>query len=571
MAEAEEVVELTPDQTPGSAGARARGEIVGGVDPQTGRWSPVIEGPVPYRSGGNEPLGPQGPLAPYTRPDIQEQIDKSEKIQREEEASHRRYETKMAPLRRQEERLLSSPHPAMPQMQPLGKPPDQRDYQKHALEFASAMTLIGAFSGRLARAPAGASMQAFAAGIQGWNEGNQQRYENATKQWEQGVKATIENNRQSLEKYDLLLKDRSLSVSELSERMKLAAVERYDDQMYHAAQQQNVALMGRLRDMQWESTFGEKGLQNVIRPYLADISRQRLYDFRLAESFAPLAQNNWIDPRTGQEALDPQTNKPFTDAQKRYVEEQVKKYPPGTPLSALGIPGLDDQGTKGGAEFQIWRQQHPGGTIEEYWRSKALSRPPRNAPAMYMQKWMEEHPEAGSKDIRQAMAIYNMTQSKMRALGTREAGVSVAIREAVGTGDLAMTASANVPRGDFVPINEIKEKIRRGTSSVAQQNFDQANAALITAYAQTMSRTGATTVHSQQRAEAVLNTAVSHEAYVAGVRQLQREMKIVQDAVKDVEREASGEEEGSGAGGRDPAFAGKSDAEVLEAAGLGSK
>jgi hypothetical protein len=84
-----------------------------------------------------------------------------------------------------------------------------------------------------------------------------------------------------------------------------------------------------------------------------------------------------------------------------------------------------------------------------------------------------------------------------------------------------------------MPVNRLQQAIRTGTSSPEQARFGVANAALITAYAQTMSRTGVNTVTAQNRASEVLNTASSPEAYRAAVGQLKTEMKIVQDAIRD--------------------------------------
>ncbi|HEX8838723.1 MAG TPA: hypothetical protein VF748_17405, partial [Candidatus Acidoferrum sp.] len=137
-----------------------------------------------------------------------------------------------------------------------------------------------------------------------------------------------------------------------------------------------------------------------------------------------------------------------------------------------------------------------------------------------------------------------------------------------------------VPRGKFTPINQIKQDILRGTSSPEMKAFDDANSAFITAYAQTMSRSGATTVHSQQRAEAVLNTKDGPEAYRAGIKQLMAEANAVKEAVADAFEELSGGGTetrppaaagagGTGAGEGDPK--GMSDQQILEGLGLGAK
>jgi hypothetical protein len=84
------------------------------------------------------------------------------------------------------------------------------------------------------------------------------------------------------------------------------------------------------------------------------------------------------------------------------------------------------------------------------------------------------------------------------------------------------------------------EKIRRGESIPAQNTFDVANASLITAYAQTMSRTGTNTVTAQNRAADILSTATGPRAYRAAVNTLLMEMRIVQEAVGEVGEAVTG-------------------------------
>jgi hypothetical protein len=80
------------------------------------------------------------------------------------------------------------------------------------------------------------------------------------------------------------------------------------------------------------------------------------------------------------------------------------------------------------------------------------------------------------------------------------------------------------------------------------KNFDLKNASLITAYSQTMSRSGVNSVTAQNRAKEVLLTADGPEAYRAGVNALLQEMEVVQQAVRDVEAD-TGIETSAGGGG----------------------
>src|SRR5215471_1661947 len=470
----------------------------------------------------------------------------------ERDAAWQRFQERRRALDAEADRHLRSPHPSIPDPQKIGPAPSQQDYQKGAMEFLGAMALIAGFSGRLAWVPATAAVTAFGEAINGWKEGSQLKYENAMKQWDQNMRATLQNNAAALNKYQLILADRSLKGEEISQRMLLAANEFRDDEMYRRAKSGDIAAIGKWYDAQHNAQYGPAGAQQAYEWQKANFDRGELEKQEFSNKYGPrLLATDFIDPSTGVPYVDARTGQPMTEGKIAELRSLFERYPPGSVPSTLGGGG------KASFEYQQWSREHPGKTMEDYWRAKAASRPPRNAPAIYMEKYLKEHPSATDEQVRRAMGIYNMTQSRMRALGTRSANIDIAIDEGIGTAKLAIQRSDEVPRGDWVPVNQIAERIRRGTSSVAQQRFDQANAALITAYAQTMSRSGTTTVHAQQRAEAVLLTATGPEAYREGVRQLLQEMYIVRDAVRDVISDRAGAPEGStpdlgGAGGSTP-------------------
>src|SRR5579872_5548880 len=97
------------------------------------------------------------------------------------------------------------PMPQQPTQQQLGPAPDAKDYQKGAMEFASAMAVLGAVASEFTRVTGTQALSAFAGALNGWKQGNMQAYEDAAKKWEQDTKATLENNRQIMDKYKLAL------------------------------------------------------------------------------------------------------------------------------------------------------------------------------------------------------------------------------------------------------------------------------------------------------------------------------------------------------------------------------
>jgi len=161
---------------------------------------------------------------------------------------------------------------------------------------------------------------------------------------------------------------------------------------------------------------------------------------------------------------------------------------------------------------------------------------PRSPATVAISKYLQTHPKATTDDVVAFNKDFTTVVSRARALGLRSANVDVAVDEAVGAAKQALDASKNVPRGNWVPINELTQLVREKKSSPEQQRFEIANAALVTAYAQTMSRTGVNSVFAQRRALDVLKTATGPDAYVAGVDQLMTEMSIVKDAVHAAEK-----------------------------------
>ena len=173
----------------------------------------------------------------------------------------------------------------------------------------------------------------------------------------------------------------------------------------------------------------------------------------------------------------------------------------------------------------------------------------RSAASAFINKVQIEHPDWNANQINKAAALYTETQSRARTLGTRSASVDAAVVEADKIADKVLAASKKVPRGNWVPLTDLQQKVARGISSPEQKELDNYTAGLITAYAQTMSRTGANTVTAQNRATELLDVATGPEAFERGVKVLQDEMRIVQEAVREIKPEL---EESSGAPHNDP-------------------
>jgi hypothetical protein len=129
-----------------------------------------------------------------------------------------------------------------------------------------------------------------------------------------------------------------------------------------------------------------------------------------------------------------------------------------------------------------------------------------------------------------AQANYASQAAAARAQAVRAGNIEQAVEEAKNTFPLALAASDAVPRGNWVPFNQLHQMAQRAGSNSPLARFETANQAVITAYGQAMSRTGVNTVHAQQAAEKLLSTATSPEAYRTVISQLELEMEAAKSA-----------------------------------------
>ena len=111
-----------------------------------------------------------------------------------------------------------------------------------------------------------------------------------------------------------------------------------------------------------------------------------------------------------------------------------------------------------------------------------------------------------------------------------------AVNEAKGTFPLVLQRSAELPRSSFVPYNKLLDMVRTNTSSPEQNRYNAAIQSAITAYSQAMSRTGASTVHSQQHAEDIINKYSGPEGIKGALEQLQQEMDIAKAAPEETRK-----------------------------------
>lgn len=140
-------------------------------------------------------------------------------------------------------------------------------------------------------------------------------------------------------------------------------------------------------------------------------------------------------------------------------------------------------------------------------------------------------------DILNNVAIQSGNTATQRTFGTQTAKMAINATEAQGAIELGRTASAAVPRTNWVPVNKAIQAYQSGTSDPALAKFGAANLAIINTYARAISPTGVPTVNDKVHAEHLLSTATGPQAYNAVLDQMNEEIKIAHAAPSKAKKE----------------------------------
>lgn len=144
------------------------------------------------------------------------------------------------------------------------------------------------------------------------------------------------------------------------------------------------------------------------------------------------------------------------------------------------------------------------------------------------------------KDLAAAQAEFQGMKAGERTLGTRTANIEMAAQEAKSLAELAIDASAKVPRTEYKSLNAVIQAAQKSTSSPELRAFVASNTSLINAYARAINPQGVGTVADKEHAREMLDTAFSKGDYSAAVNQLLKEIDAAQKSprqVKDSMRE----------------------------------
>src|SRR5579885_1397919 len=121
-------------------------------------------------------------------------------------------------------------------------------------------------------------------------------------------------------------------------------------------------------------------------------------------------------------------------------------------------------------------------------------------------------------------------------LGAREGKIAPRVQEAKKFAELALAASADVPRGDWKGKNNFLQWVQDQASGKELGRFQAANVSLINAYAAAIGG-GTIHMHDQEVGAKLLSTANGPEAYKAKVEQLITETETALKAPEDVKQQ----------------------------------
>lgn len=138
------------------------------------------------------------------------------------------------------------------------------------------------------------------------------------------------------------------------------------------------------------------------------------------------------------------------------------------------------------------------------------------------------------KDAAASVAEFMGLQAGERTLGTRGAAIKLAADEAETFATQALDASAAVPRGNFVPMNQLLQYTEGQVSDPKLKKLLVATQALINARARAISPTGIPRVEDQAEGRRLLANADGPGAYKAAVQQMLLEVRTAKAAPANV-------------------------------------
>lgn len=161
----------------------------------------------------------------------------------------------------------------------LGKVAEAPKFTGEAVQgWIGAITALAALAGAGARGNATTALTAFAGGMKGLMQGNQQGFKNNLETWEASTKKLLADNQAKLDQYDLIMKNKKMGVDARLSALKLQAAQNEDNMMYHLAEGKRTmeiaSLLDKNQQMQLQAMTRTAFLRNTL-----EAGQRRQQDF----------------------------------------------------------------------------------------------------------------------------------------------------------------------------------------------------------------------------------------------------------------------------------------------------
>jgi hypothetical protein len=421
--------------------------------------------------------------------DYRQNIADQRRMMEEQTRTAQEREKALGPMRQEQLKQLRQPLPQPPQPQQLPAAP-KRNEPGADESWLMVAGVLGAIAGGLTRNHTTNALAAMTGAMEGYNEGSRQKFDQNVKIWDAETKRILETNQQANEQYKQILESRKLAFQQKMEELQLVAA-KYDDRAtMQLAQQGNAQKIG-----------------DMIEKRMQLAGQMSHYDQQLRMQYAKFTQQEKMQAEKLQAQRDIAAMKrgvggdnPLSDATVNFMAEQ---YLAGD-TSVFTNLGRGAQGAE-----NIIRLRN---------------------------KIAELSGERGTGGAAQAVknAEYQGLKAGERTLAVRESNIGTAIIEANKFASLAQAASDKLPRGSFVPWNQLQQMGQAAMSNPDLAQFKAYTNSLLQAYTRAVQGSGTVTVDARRHADEMISTAMSPQAYRAVIQALQSEMRAALEAPREL-------------------------------------
>lgn len=367
--------------------------------------------------------------------------------------------------------IADSPTPTPPDQQKVTAPPKQSDFGMDMTNFTAAMAVLATATGAFSRQHSTTALNAFAAGMKGYKDGNKDAYETAHKEWKDATDAAIENNKILTDKYKEVLDDRKLTEQEQVERLKMIGTQYQDPMM---AQVKSVDVAAKVLDIQESAKARAQQAQEMLQ--MRFDMKQKQEDE--AAKAADLRYDAWSK----------------TPEARGLAEGYAKGVPPAELVRGIG--------NKAGGDLK-----------------------------MIQKLAYELHPEL---DLAKATSDYAGQKRESLAVATRSAPAKIAVAEMDKLSQPMIDAVAKLDPTKFPDLNAVQNAYQRKTGGPEVVKAFLAVQEFKTAFTNLMVRNGVPTDNARARADELVNMNMSLDQVVAVSQQAKITAGAVLDALHDV-------------------------------------